>query len=184
MSSHKIPAVQRCPHCVFLVFSSFSTRLPETPVSIIGNIHLVSLKSQKLTHTIVIDLDIYPKSGNLLLGFPPLEGSLNSSVMKQYISVLGAMQEKALLFHTSQNRPCIPLESLILPLDSLFFALRVIPEGDCGDELCFWGDKEELSMLSTLSPCDGDRDGLLECSPLLLEPSLVSPGSSFCPFPG
>lgn len=83
VSSHKIPAVQRCPHCIFLMFSSFSTRLPETPVSIIGNIHLVSLKSQKLTHTIVLDLDIYPKSGNLLLGFPPLEGSLNSSVMKQ-----------------------------------------------------------------------------------------------------
>lgn len=83
MSSHKIPAVQRCPHCVFIMFFSFSARLPETPVSIIGNIHLVSFKSQKLTHTIVIDLDMYPKSGNLLLDFPPLEGSLNSSVMKQ-----------------------------------------------------------------------------------------------------
>lgn len=47
MSSHKIPAVQRCPHCIFLMFSSFSTRLPETPVSIIGNIHLVKFKKPK-----------------------------------------------------------------------------------------------------------------------------------------
>lgn len=76
----------------------------------------------------------------------------------------------------------IPLSSLPLPLDSLFFTLRMNPEGECGDEVSFGEDKEQL--LSMLPPCDGDKDGLLESSGLLLDPSLVSSGSSFCSFPG
>lgn len=78
----------------------------------------------------------------------------------------------------------IPLGSLPLPLDSLFFTLRMNPGGKCGDEESLGEDKEGLPLLSTLSPCDGDKDGLLESSGLLLDPSPVSPGSSFCPFPG
>lgn len=79
---------------------------------------------------------------------------------------------------------CIPLSSLPLPLDSLFLTLRMNPEGECGDVLSFGEDKEGLPLLSTLSPSDGDKDGLLESSAVLRDPSLVSSKSSFCPFPG
>ena len=62
--------------------------------------------------------------------------------------------------------------------------LRMNPEGECGDKASLGEDKEGLPLLSTLSPSDGDKDGLLESSALPLEPSLVSPESSLCPFPG
>lgn len=77
--------------------------------------------------------------------------------------------------------PYRPLTSLPLPLDSLFFALRVNPELACGDMASF-GDARGLPLLSILSP--SEADGLLESSALPRSPSLVSPGSSFCPFPG
>lgn len=76
--------------------------------------------------------------------------------------------------------PDIPLTSLPLPLDSLFFALRIIPELECGDMASF-GDARGLLLLSIFSP--SEADGLLESSALPRSPSLVSPGSSFCPFP-
>lgn len=79
---------------------------------------------------------------------------------------------------------CIPLSSFPLPLDSPFLALRINPEGECGDKVSFGEDKEGLPLLSTLSPSEGDKDGLLESSALLLHPSLLSPGTSFCPVPG
>lgn len=78
----------------------------------------------------------------------------------------------------------IPLLSLLLPLDSLFLTLCASPEGECGDEVSFGGDKDGLPVLSTLSPCDGDKEGLLESSDLLLDASLATHGSSFCALPG
>lgn len=68
---------------------------------------------------------------------------------------------------------CIPLSSLPLPLDSLFLTLCANPEGECDEDVSFGGDKEGLPVISTLSPCDGDKDGLLESSALLLDPSLA-----------
>lgn len=62
--------------------------------------------------------------------------------------------------------------------------LRADPEGECNDKVSFGGDKEGLPLLSMLSPSDGDKEGLLESSALLLDPSLVSAGLSFCTFPG
>lgn len=78
----------------------------------------------------------------------------------------------------------IPLSSLPLPFDSLFLTLRRNPEGECGEEESFGGEREGLPPLSTLSLWDGDKEGLLESSALLLDLSLGSTGSSFCPFPG
>lgn len=56
---------------------------------------------------------------------------------------------------------CIPL---LFPFDSLFLTLCMNPEGECGDEVSFGREKEGLPLLSTLSPCDSDKDGLLESS--------------------
>lgn len=131
----------------------------------------------------VITMETYPKSGNRLLGFPAGEASFGSSEIKQQSSGSVAMQQSTAIA-TIIFWSCIPLSSFPLPLDSLFLTLRINPEGECGDKVSFGEDKEGLPLLSILSTSDGDKDGLLESSALLLHPSLVSPGSSFCPFPG
>lgn len=74
-----------------------------------------------------------------------------------------------------------PFGSFVLPLDSLFLRMKLV--GDWGEDACLGGDKEGL-LLSGLSPCDGDKDGLLESSTLLLTASVLMFGSSFRPLPG
>lgn len=119
----------------------------------------------------------YPKSGNRLFDFPAGEDSFGSSEIKQQSSII--LQEQPLcICHIVPYRP---LNSLPLPLDSLFFAVRINPEVEFGDIASF-GDTSGLPLLSILSP--NEADGLLESSALPRNPSLFSPGSSFCAFPG
>lgn len=120
----------------------------------------------------------YPKSGNRFLDFPAGEDSLGSSETIQTSSVMLQEPQWLGIWNTLPYRP---LTSLLLPLDSLFFALRMKPELECGDMASF-GDESGLPLLSILSP--SEADGLLESSALPRNPSLLSPGSSFCPFPG
>lgn len=132
----------------------------------------------------MITMETYPKSGNRLLGFPADEDSFGSSEIKQQVTGLSNTVTRSASSATMMVWSCIPLSSFPLPLDSPFFALRINLEEECGDEVSFGEDKEGLPLLSTLSPSDGDKDGLLESSALLLHPSLLSPGPSFCPVTG
>lgn len=145
------------------------------PLLISSTVFLLVQKRSNSDHSLTRH---YPKSGNRFLDFPAGEDSLGSSEMKQTLSVILQGPQCCSSWNTLPHRP---LPSLPLPLDSLFFALRINPELECGDMASF-GDASGLPLLSAISP--SEADGLMESSALPWNPSLVSPGSSFCPFAG
>lgn len=173
----EVPAVQRCSHGLLVVFFSFTTWFPEAPVDEQCQISVSARMIRTQTTARYLKWH-YPKSGNRFLDFPAGEDSLGSSEIIQTSSVIPQEPQWYSMWKTLPYRP---LTSLPLPLDSLFFAFRMNPELDCGDMASF-GDARGLPLLSILSP--SEADGLQGSSALPRNPSLVSPGSSFCPFSG
>lgn len=123
-------------------------------------------------------METYPKSGKRLLGFPAATGSSSSSVDKKKKKPHNDQKQpktnQSACFHDIYS--FLPFDPLLFPFDSLFLALRMKPEGD---EASF--TEGGLPQLSMLSPCDGERDGLLDISALLWDASLEETGSSLCP---